>query len=179
MSKKNITAKLEMRKLLRISKRLDDANSTTLKEKIAWFKSAEFADMRVCNMTGHDIVLYAADGKTVLRKFKSDDKAYVRGVIECRDEEFYGFPIAPYDLGEVGLPTQNGNDILVCIVPPDVGEYVRTHGHNYRGMVLGEDTSDASAVRDKDDMLVGVKRFVLYKFDRLPENHPLYGIWTQ
>jgi hypothetical protein len=170
MSKKRTQTTAELRSSKRMAFAKEDE---TVEDQVKWFSSKEFAGIQTVNATGHEVVLYADDDKTILRRFKTEMVAEIDEWKKTNvTERCYGFPIKPYMTARISMPSQHTDDILVCIVPREVGEYVQTTLHNYRGMVLGEDMSPESVVRGADGGILGVKRFVLYKADKMPDSHP-------
>lgn len=60
-----------------------------------------------------------------------------------------------------GLPRYQCNNDIIVSMP--VGEFLANNRHLYCGAVYSPDTSPASAIRNEQGTIVGVKRLVLYK----------------
>lgn len=110
--------------------------------------------MPIINLTPHDICVYDADGKHIIRTYPaSGTVARVKSTTEIVGE-IDGIAIARSAFGAIeGLPDpQPGTTYIVSLL-------VLQAASGKRDDLIGPDTGPGSVVRDENGQIVGVRRF--------------------
>ena len=150
-------------------------------------KTMDSGAPRIINLTPHDIVLYAEDGKTIVATFKALEKKVARAMTNFQREDLdvkhkYGLPCVEAQeftgvqwpvLGtpQEGMICENPLFTGICdgvIVSMPVGNYLREQaeelGTRYKLPfdVLGPDMGPKYAVRDDKGRPIGTKSLCVY-----------------
>jgi len=110
--------------------------------------------MNIVNLTPHDVRIYDAEGKNVIRTFPaSGTVARVKSTTEIVGE-VDGIAVAKSTFGEIeGLPApQPGTKYIVSLL-------VLQAAARQRDDLIGPDTGPGSVVRDENGQIIGVRRF--------------------
>jgi hypothetical protein len=120
----------------------------------------------IINCTPHDCHLYDKDGTTVIKTFPASGNTVRLKEERGQAPDMTGTAIGAYPVvaapsftGVEGLPDDKTGTIIVSM---PVGQYIQTHPDLWLGTVVGPDSGNDGAVRDKGQIL-GTKRFVIYK----------------
>lgn len=110
--------------------------------------------MNIVNLTPHDIRIYDADGKNIIKTYPaSGTVARVKSSTEIVGE-VDGIEIVRTTFGEIeGLPNPQPGTIFI------VSLLVLQAAAGKRDDLIGPDTGPGSVVRDAERQIVGVRRF--------------------
>jgi hypothetical protein len=110
--------------------------------------------MNIINLTPHDIKVYDAEGKNVIRTYPASDqvarvksKAAVVGEVD-------GIPVVETRFSEItGLPDEQPDTVYI------VSLLVLQAMEGDRDDLIAPDTGPGSVVRDENGQIIGVRRF--------------------
>lgn len=120
--------------------------------------------MNLVNLTPHDLHVYDATGKKLVRTIERSSSGEVARLEEIVSLDFnqslrIGVPVQRIVFGAVkGLPPHDANAKITYIVSMAVGQAVCRE----RPDVVCPDTSERGSVRDPEGRIIGTKGFVVY-----------------
>lgn len=111
-------------------------------------------NMKIINLTPHDVHVYDADGKQIIRTYPASGKvARVKSSTEITGE-VDGILVARTTFGEIeGLPDSQSETFYI------VSLLVLQAAAGKRDDLIGPDTGPGSVVRDENGQILGVRRF--------------------